>query len=65
MTGLRQTVSLDDKCIISGSPGIVIHELMHALGFYHEHQRQDRDKYVSINLNNVDPSKYFRLNSFF
>jgi len=58
MTGLRQTVSLDDKCILSGAPGVVIHELMHVLGFYHEHQRPDRDKYVSINLDNVDPSKY-------
>nr|CAH0101535.1 unnamed protein product [Daphnia galeata] len=55
MTGLRQTVSLDDKCILSESPGIVMHELLHVLGFYHEHQRPDRDKYVSINLDNIDP----------
>ena len=60
MTGLRQTVSLDDKCILSESPGIVMHELLHVLGFYHEHQRPDRDKYVSINLDNIDPSKYSR-----
>ena len=60
MTGLRQTVSLDDKCILSESPGIVMHELLHVLGFYHEHQRPDRDKYVSINLGNIDPSKYSR-----
>jgi ssRNA-specific RNase YbeY (16S rRNA maturation enzyme) len=60
MAGLRQTVSLDDKCILSESPGIVMHELLHVLGFYHEHQRQDRDKYVSINLDNIDPSKYSR-----
>ncbi|EFX86897.1 hypothetical protein DAPPUDRAFT_97051 [Daphnia pulex] len=55
MTSLKQTVSLDDRCILSGAPGVVIHELMHVLGFQHEHQRPDRDKYVSINIDNVDP----------
>jgi len=60
MTGLRQSVNLVDKCILSGLPGIVMHELLHVLGFYHEHQRPDRDKYVSINLDNIDPSKYSR-----
>jgi hypothetical protein len=50
-------VSLDDGCISSRAPGVVIHELMHAAGFWHEHMRPDRDTYVSINLDNVQRSK--------
>jgi len=34
---------------------IVIHELMHAIGLDHEHNRADRDKFVRINEKNVDP----------
>uniref|UniRef100_A0A3Q1IW60 Metalloendopeptidase n=1 Tax=Anabas testudineus TaxID=64144 RepID=A0A3Q1IW60_ANATE len=33
----------------------VQHEVLHALGFHHEHARSDRDSYVNVNLQNVQP----------
>nr|CAH0109024.1 unnamed protein product [Daphnia galeata] len=56
-----QEVSLDDGCIASWAPGVVMHEFMHAAGFFHEHTRPDRDTYVTINSANV-LSQYFASN---
>lgn len=35
------------------NPGIVMHELLHTAGMYHEHQRPDRDQYVTILFMNM------------
>ncbi|KAG5278508.1 hypothetical protein AALO_G00099750 [Alosa alosa] len=55
--GGRQLVSLNrDECIYNG---LIQHELNHALGFYHEHNRADRDQYVKVHWEYVDPDQQF------
>jgi hypothetical protein len=38
---------------LSTDNGAILHELGHGLGFLHEHQRPDRDPFVTVNINNV------------
>ncbi|XP_071334964.1 low choriolytic enzyme-like [Trachinotus anak] len=56
--GDKQVVSLQRYGCIRH--GIIQHELLHVLGFYHEHTRSDRDRYVRINWENVN--EYFVYN---
>ena len=48
----RQAINLERGLCMSVET--VTHELMHALGFAHEHNRPDRNKYISINEDNVE-----------
>ncbi|KAH3800044.1 hypothetical protein DPMN_153669 [Dreissena polymorpha] len=52
---------------------IILHELGHAIGLYHEHSRPDRDKFVFVHYNNItknmshefdkiDPREYVNFN---
>ncbi|XP_037663066.1 astacin-like metalloendopeptidase [Choloepus didactylus] len=52
--GGMQLVSLAPACLRRG-PGIALHELMHVLGFWHEHARADRDRYIRIDWREILP----------
>ena len=50
--GGRQRMKIARRCGV----GSIMHEFMHAMGFYHEHCRPDRDNYISINWSNISSS---------
>uniref|UniRef100_A0A0N5A5Q8 Metalloendopeptidase n=1 Tax=Parastrongyloides trichosuri TaxID=131310 RepID=A0A0N5A5Q8_PARTI len=41
--------------------GTTAHETLHALGLRHEHQRNDRDEYITVNTSNVPNKSRFNL----
>ena len=49
-SGGVQKLKLGSWCLQLGT---TLHELMHAVGFFHEQSRDDRDNYVVIHWNNV------------
>ncbi|XP_077982990.1 zinc metalloproteinase nas-15-like [Glandiceps talaboti] len=51
--GGRQEISLGESC--TEHLGTIMHEFMHALGFYHEQSRTDRDNYIDIMRENIFP----------
>ncbi|XP_052890314.1 hatching enzyme 1.2-like [Anopheles moucheti] len=59
--GVERTVlNLQSGCATSLTTPV--HEMMHTLGFYHEHNRHDRDRYVTILYENMLPDKALQSN---
>ncbi|MBB5020321.1 hypothetical protein HNQ59_003640 [Chitinivorax tropicus] len=54
MQGGAQDLSLGEGC---ETMGIAAHEILHALGWAHEQSRADRDRFVTINMSNVQADK--------
>ena len=50
MRGGEQTVSITSFPYMF----MILHELGHVLGFYHEHTRPDRDDYVEVKFENIE-----------
>ncbi|KAI8798385.1 zinc metalloproteinase nas-13 [Biomphalaria glabrata] len=47
MQNYEQPISLSSSCL---RKGVVIHEIGHAIGWFHEHTRSDRDQYIAFNV---------------
>lgn len=54
--GGKQWMVLDHSCIVRGIDTTVIHEAGHTLGFDHTQCRSDRDKFLQVFLDRVQPN---------
>lgn len=59
--GGPQAISIGKNC---DKFGIVVHELGHVIGFWHEHTRPDRDEHVSIIRDNIQQGTVSRCADF-
>lgn len=57
----KQQLSIGSNC---DRLGTVEHEFLHALGFWHEQSRADRDDYVNINWNHIEAGKEHNFKSY-
>lgn len=49
--GLYQYLSFGTGCLDHST---LVHEFLHVLGLYHEHNSHNRDEHITINWDNID-----------
>ena len=62
--GGRQILNLEPNLVDNGRFGTIVHEFIHAIGYYHEQSRTDRDDWVYINWANIQPGKEGNFNKY-
>jgi len=50
-SNLRRITLNDTEC--GSTVGVIIHELLHTLGFEHEHQRRDQNEFIEVHFENI------------
>jgi len=58
--GGRQQLNLEAPGCVH--QGVAIHEAIHAMGFFHEQSRPDRDEFVNILWGNINPDMAYNFN---
>ncbi len=55
----HQVLSIGKGCEYKGT---VIHEMLHAVGLFHEHGRLDRDQYIKVLKDHIKDSEFIKDN---